>query len=96
MPLTQLDIFVHAHERSCTQAHLDENRKRFGRQCQQVYDALVKYGEEGITSETIDVKRIKRVASRIDDLKRLGVQIDNTGWRRIGDTKFRVYKLKQN
>ena len=91
--MTQLSL-VHEFERAATQDHLDDNRNRFGRQCQQVYDALIKYGDHGITCMTEEVRHIMRLPSRINDLKNAGLDIDATQWMKVGQTKIKIYKVR--
>ena len=87
---------VHKVEHSGTQDHLNDNRKRFGKQCGQVYYHLMKF--ESITqSEAESLYGIKRLASRINDLKKIltpiGMTVESTTIR-VGETKIAQYKIK--
>lgn len=88
---------VHKVEHHGTQEHLDENRPRFGKQCGQVYNHLLTYGS--ITQSEADAfYGIKRLASRINDLKKLltpiGLTIDSK-MVKVGETKIAQYQIKK-
>ena len=88
---------VHRVEHSGTQDHLNENRIRFGKQCSQVYYHLMMF--ESITqSEAESLYGIKRLASRINDLKKIlptiGLTIESK-MVKAGETKVAEYRIKQ-
>ena len=88
---------VHPVEHHGTQDHLDENRPRFGKQCGQVYYHLMMF--ESITqSEAESLYGIKRLASRINDLKKIlatiGLTIESK-MVKAGETKVAEYRIKQ-
>ena len=98
MTQTELDFTsaVHKVEHHGTQAHLDENRQRFGKQCQMVYDYMMNHGSINIIQA--DAMGIKRLASRICDLKKalqpqgLTIQSEMVS---CGETRVAEYSIKQ-
>lgn len=99
---TTIDFTVHQYEPQSTQAHLNENRDRFNKQCKLVYDYMVEHGSinpiQALNDlpDTIDedgnVKKNKviRLSSRIHDLKKNGVNIDKK-MVKIGETSIMKY-----
>lgn len=87
---------VHPVEHHGTQDHLDENRPRFGKQCGQVYEYMKTYGS--ITQHEAGRMGIRRLASRINDLKKILSSIGMTVESKmiaVGETKVAQYKLKE-
>lgn len=75
---SQLDIFtVHQSENNPeSQRHLDNNRPKFNRQCQQVFDLLM--GGKVLTSYgSMVFHKIGHLARRIKDLRESGVRISD-------------------
>lgn len=89
--MKQLDLFVHAHEPSITQEHLNDNRTRFSKQCQDVLDHLLLCGSIQ-QNEARVMYNITRLASRIHDLKSSGIDIDRE-MVRCGKTNITRYSL---
>lgn len=75
---SQLDIFtVHQSENNPeSQRHLDKNRPKFNRQCQQVFDMLMKRTVLSTYTALVNHK-IGHLPRRIKDLRESGVMISD-------------------
>ena len=91
MSQTTIDFTVHQYEPQSTQAHLNENRDRFNKQCKLVYDYIINHAS--ITQIDADGIGVKRLASRICDLKGNGIKIESE-FTTIGETKIKKYWIR--
>jgi hypothetical protein len=86
-----LNFEVHDKEPSKTNDHLQENKPRFSEQCKLVYDHMVKYGS--ITIVDADKMMVKRLASRICDLRKKNEILIDDKFVTLGNTKVKKYWL---
>ena len=85
--------FTHRQENNYqSRKHLEENREKFNRQCQLVYD-LLRSGVRLTVLSAITEYGISSLPRRILDLKEAGVEIKDCWVRADGKERWKEYYL---